>query len=149
MILNAEDVVQHSSGMRENHILKCWLICRDFDRRPAAPQPVVNAWGAHSPVEDRVVDFMPQKSKMSEVEEHRRAAAEIKREVAAKKLAKAQAAAAAQAQMPAAASAEDDLFWDYGPQAAAAVPAPQISRPVQVLHPCIVRGGGGVVNQRM
>lgn len=87
-----------------------------------------------------MVDYMPQKSKTSEVEEQRRAGAEIKRELALKKFAKAQAAAAAQAQMPAAASVENDLFWDYGPQAAAAVPAPQMSRPAQVLHPCIAPG---------
>lgn len=105
--------------------------CRDFDRRPAVPQPAPNAWGAHSPAVDKVIDFLPPKSKSAEVEEQRRVAAEIKRELAAKKAAKAQAAAAALAPS-AAAGEEDDLFWDYGQAAAVSAPPTEVSKPAQV-----------------
>ena len=119
-------------GIRRSLFIELDLVgCRDFDRRPALAEPVLNAWGAQSPaVVDRVVDFLPQKAKSAEVEEQRRVAAEIKRELAAKKAAK--AAAAAAALLASAPAQEEDLFWDYGQPAAVSAPPAEAAKPAQV-----------------
>ena len=60
-------------------------------------------------MDNEVVNFQTHKPNREEIEEQRRVAAEIKRELADSKAYKTAAAVAASAP-----AHDDDLFWDYG-----------------------------------
>ena len=93
-------------------------------------------WGAvtYNPAEDQVINFQSHRPSRDEIEEQRRVADEIKRELAASKASEPVTAA------PASAAAHDDeLFWDYGAanngSAAVSAPAnPQVQLRAR-LHP--------------